>query len=120
MERVAENLLTNAAKHTPPGTRMRLSAREAEGSMVVAVEDAGPGIPEEELVHLGERFFRGGEINTRQRGLGLGLAIASEILELHGTHLEVHSEVGQGSRFSFRLPLRGVERMPHSSRLYGT
>lgn len=119
IERVAENLLTNAAKHTQPGTRVKLSARPMDGSVVVAVEDEGPGIPEEELAHVGERFFRGGEINTRQRGLGLGLAIASEILELHGSQLEVDSEVGRGTRFSFRLPLRGAERIPPSL-LYGT
>jgi signal transduction histidine kinase len=119
IERVAENLLTNAAKHTLPGTRVKLSARPMDGSVVVAVEDEGPGIPEEELAHVGERFFRGGEINTRQRGLGLGLAIASEILELHGCQLEVDSEVGRGTRFSFRLPLRGAERIPPSL-LYGT
>lgn len=109
IERVAENLLTNAAKHTEPGTRVKLSARGMDGQVVVAVEDEGPGIADDELAHLGERFFRGGEINSRQRGLGLGLAIASEILELHGTHLEVDSEVGRGSRFSFRLPLRGPD-----------
>ena len=119
IERVAENLLTNAAKHTQPGTRVKLSARPMDGSVVVAVEDEGPGIPEEELAHVGERFFRGGEINTRKRGLGLGLAIASEILELHGSQLEVDSEVGRGTRFSFRLPLRGAERIPPSL-LYGT
>ena len=119
IERVAENLLTNAAKHTQPGTRVKLSARPMDGSVVVAVEDEGPGIPEGELAHVGERFFRGGEINTRQRGLGLGLAIASEILELHGSQLEVDSEVGRGTRFSFRLPLRGAERIPPSL-LYGT
>ena len=116
---MAENLLTNAAKHTQPGTRVKLSARPMDGSVVVAVEDEGPGIPEEELAHVGERFFRGGEINTRKRGLGLGLAIASEILELHGSQLEVDSEVGRGTRFSFRLPLRGAERIPPSL-LYGT
>jgi signal transduction histidine kinase len=120
LERVAENLLANAVKHTLAGTRVTLSARGANGQVVVAVEDEGPGIPDEELVHLGERFFRGGEINTRQRGLGLGLAIASEILELHGSHLEVDSEVGKGTRFSFRLPLRGAERIRQAPLLYGT
>ncbi|HEX9411321.1 MAG TPA: ATP-binding protein [Actinomycetota bacterium] len=119
IERVAENLLTNAVKHTQPGTRVKLSAGQVNSSVVVTVEDEGPGIPDEELAHVGERFFRGGEINTRQRGLGLGLAIASEILELHGSQLEVDSEVGRGTRFSFRLPLRGAERISPPLR-YGT
>jgi len=120
IERVAQNLLTNAAKHTPPGTRVKVSAHDLNGTVVVAIEDDGPGIPEEELAHLGDRFFRGGEINTRQRGLGLGLAIASEILELHGSHLQVESQVGQGSRFSFGLPPRGAERAPQAPLRYGT
>lgn len=104
--RVAENLLTNAAKHTPPGTRVRLSAFREGASARVEVADGGPGIPPEELRRLGERFFRGGDVNTRRsRGLGLGLAFVREILELHGSALEVESAPGRGARFRFGLPL---------------
>jgi RNA polymerase sigma factor (sigma-70 family) len=105
IERVVENLLTNAAKYTPPGSRVRISAISKGREAVVAVEDNGPGIPPDELCHIGERFFRGGHSNTRStRGTGLGLALVSEILDLHGTYLEVESKLGIGSRFSFRLP----------------
>jgi len=103
IDRVVENLLTNAVKHTPRETRVRLSAHRDADDVVVAVADEGPGIAAEELVHLGERFFRGGDLNTRTRGLGLGLALAREALELHGSALEIESHVGEGSRFSFRL-----------------
>jgi RNA polymerase sigma factor (sigma-70 family) len=104
-ERVVENLLTNAAKYTPPGSRVRISATSKGREAIVAVEDDGPGIPPDELCHIGERFFRGGHSNTRStRGTGLGLALVSEILDLHGTYLEVESKLGVGSRFSFRLP----------------
>jgi signal transduction histidine kinase/DNA-directed RNA polymerase specialized sigma24 family protein len=105
IERVVENLLTNAAKYAPPGSRVQISAISEGREAIVAVEDDGPGIPPDELCHIGERFFRGGHSNTRStRGTGLGLAVVSEILDLHGTYLEVESKLGIGSRFSFRLP----------------
>lgn len=105
LERVVENLLTNAAKYTSPGSNVRVSAIGEGRDTVVAVEDDGPGIPPDELSHIGERFFRGGDPNTRStRGTGLGLALVSEILDLHGTYLEVESKPGTGSRFSFQLP----------------
>jgi RNA polymerase sigma factor (sigma-70 family) len=108
IERVVENLLTNAAKYTSPGSRVRISAASEGREAVVTVEDDGPGIPPDELCHIGERFFRGGHSNTRStRGTGLGLALVSEILDLHGTYLEVESKLGIGSRFSFRLPRVG-------------
>jgi len=105
IERVVENLLTNAAKYTPAGSRVRISAFGHGPDAVIAVADDGPGIPPEETCHIGERFFRGGDPNTRAtRGTGLGLALVSEILDMHGTYLEVESELGMGSRFCFRLP----------------
>jgi RNA polymerase sigma factor (sigma-70 family) len=106
LERIVENLLSNAAKHTPAGTRVELSAGREGAEAIIAVRDDGPGIPPDELEHLGERFFRGGDTNTRStRGTGLGLALVSEILKLHGCDLEIQSERGLGSRFAFRLPL---------------
>ncbi len=105
VERVVENLLTNAAKYTPPGSRVRISAISEGQEAIIAIEDDGPGIPADELPHIGERFFRGGHSNTRStRGTGLGLALVSEILDMHGTYLEVESKIGIGTRFSFRLP----------------
>ena len=104
IERVLQNLLWNAAKHTPAGTYVTLSARADGGRVVLSVADDGPGISEEELRHLGERFYRGGDLNARStKGLGLGLALVKEILELHGSALEIESQVGIGSRFAFRL-----------------
>lgn len=109
IERVIENLLSNAAKYSPPGSSVIVGAETVGREVVVSVTDDGPGIPNEELAHIGERFFRGGDPNTRStRGSGLGLALASEVLDLHGTFLEVRSEVGKGSRFAFRLPLGTV------------
>jgi signal transduction histidine kinase len=105
VERIVENLLSNAAKYTPPGSRVVVCGHAAgPDEVVVAVSDDGPGIPESEVTRIGERFFRGGDLHTRTtRGTGLGLAVVSEILELHGSRLEVESRVGHGSTFSFRL-----------------
>lgn len=106
LDRVVENLLANAAKHTPVGTRVILSVRVRRGDAVVSVTDDGPGIPEEELKHVGDRFYRGSNTDTyRIRGLGLGLSFVSEVLELHGSTLEVDSTLGEGSLFRFRLPI---------------
>ncbi|MGH2640492.1 MAG: ATP-binding protein [Actinomycetota bacterium] len=104
IERIVENLLSNASKYTPAGSRVIVSARDEGPDVIVAVSDDGPGIPESEVARIGERFFRGGDVHTRStRGTGLGLAVVSEILQLHGSRLDVESRVGEGSRFSFRL-----------------
>lgn len=107
IDRVLENLLSNAFKHTPPDTLVELSAQRVGPEVIVSVRDEGPGIEEEALAHLGERFFRGGDLNARPKGLGLGLALVREVLDMHGSALEIDSRPGRGSTFSFRL--RAVE-----------
>ena len=106
--RVVENLLSNAAKYTSDGTKIELTARADSGRCVVAVRDEGPGIPAEDLEHLGERFFRGRAAQGPARGTGLGLAWVMQILRLHGSELHVSSEEGEGSTFEFSLPLAHV------------
>ena len=106
LDRVLENLLSNAIQHTSPGTLVVVGAAERDGEAFLSVTDHGPGIPEAELPHVLERFYRGGDPNTRDtRGTGLGLALVEEILRLHDTELSIESQVDRGSRFSFRLPL---------------
>jgi signal transduction histidine kinase/DNA-directed RNA polymerase specialized sigma24 family protein len=115
IERIVENLLSNASKYTPAGSHVSVSAHDAGSHVIVAVSDDGPGIPESEVARIGERFFRGGDVHTRStRGTGLGLAVVSEILQLHGSRLDVESRVGQGSKFSFRLAnhLQVIAPMP--------
>ena len=106
LEHVLENLLTNTAKHTPQATRITVSARLREpGRVEVAVADDGPGIPAADLPHVLDRFYRGGDPGCRPAGgLGLGLALANQILVAHDSGLEVESEEGRGARFSFVLP----------------
>jgi len=110
IERVIENLVSNAAKHTPDTAHVTISASTLDGTghARVAVSDDGPGIGSADLDHLGERFYRGSAaLSRRISGTGLGLALARELVELHGQHLEIDSELGRGSTFAFKLPLVG-------------
>jgi len=110
MMQVLNNLMENAIRYTPAGGGVTIVTDEveAQGCMwaTVAVKDTGIGIPEEELPHIFERFFRGEEPRTMQiSGTGLGLAIVKEIVELHGGRVTVESEAGVGSTFTVWLPL---------------
>jgi signal transduction histidine kinase len=112
IERVIDNLVSNAAKHTPDDAHVTVSASRLDGTghAQVAVSDDGPGISPDDLDHLGERFYRGSEVVARRtRGAGLGLAFARQVVELHGEQLEVETEVGRGSTFAFKLPLVGED-----------
>ena len=106
LDRVVDNLLLNAARHTPAGTTVTVRVRAVGAMARVEVEDDGPGVAGDDVPRLTDRFFRGGPSTTREsRGLGLGLALSQRILEAHGSRVDVWSEPGQGSRFSFELPL---------------
>lgn len=105
---VVGNLLSNAFKFTPPGGRVRFAARQEGEALVLEVEDTGPGIPEEELPKLFQRYARAE--NARARGVsgtGLGLFISKHIVEAHGGRIEVRTQVGKGSLFRVILPLYG-------------
>lgn len=105
-QQVLMNLAINALKFTDAGGEVRLSARVEGEDLVYEVTDNGVGIPAEALGHIFDRFYQVDSSSTRRHdGSGLGLAIAKKIVELHGGTLHVESELGVGSRFSFRLPL---------------
>ncbi|OJT22143.1 hypothetical protein BO221_25775 [Archangium sp. Cb G35] len=100
---VFSNLLGNALKFTPAGGEIRVGAR-VEGEQVrFHVRDTGPGIPPESLAHIFDRFWQANR--TDRRGAGLGLSIARGIVEAHGGRLQVESEPGRGSTFSFTVPI---------------
>jgi signal transduction histidine kinase/CheY-like chemotaxis protein len=109
IRQVLDNLMTNAIRYTPSGGRIVVSTgvqrSEARTWATVTVEDTGIGIPEEEIPHIFERFYRGDRPRLMQiPGTGLGLAIVEEIVSLHGGKITVESEVGQGSAFTVWLP----------------
>ncbi|MGB8212429.1 MAG: HAMP domain-containing sensor histidine kinase [Anaerolineales bacterium] len=106
IEQVLDNLVTNAIKFSPPGSRVQISLRAAETEILLSVKDEGPGIPPDELETLFKPFQRtsvkssGGEKST-----GLGLVIVKRIVEGHGGRIRVESQVGAGSTFSVYLPV---------------
>jgi two-component system, OmpR family, sensor kinase len=104
---VFTNLADNALAYTPGGGRVRLATRAADGWVEGIVTDSGPGIAEEELPRVFERFYRLEKSRARSedgRGSGLGLAIVYELVTAHGGQVRVSSEVGRGSAFVVRLP----------------
>ncbi|MFH0801263.1 MAG: ATP-binding protein [bacterium] len=110
IRQVLINLMDNAVKFTPAGGKVEVSAREAEGEVIIEVSDTGSGIPREELPFVFERFFRSkGKNAYRVPGSGLGLAIVKEIIEAHRGKISVKSHEGQGSTFLFTLPLTQQE-----------
>lgn len=113
LERVIENLLVNAIRHTPRGTRVAVRATSTGGDVEIEVSDDGPGIAAHEVERILDRFERGGDVNDRARGLGIGLALTGDILRQHDTVLRVSSATGRGANFSFRLP------RPESRRVVG-
>ncbi len=100
---VMTNLIVNALKFTPENGQVTVTASASGGGVLVAVSDTGPGIEPEMREHLFDRFWRGHR--TAGGGAGLGLAIVEGILAAHGAQVHVETEVGEGSRFSFVLPL---------------
>jgi signal transduction histidine kinase len=106
VERALSNLIDNAIHYTPEGGEVRVRLNNERNEVCVEVADTGPGIPEDDLPHIFERFYRVEKSRDRDKGgAGLGLAIAKTILELHDRTLEVESTVGEGTTFRFRLPV---------------
>jgi heavy metal sensor kinase len=100
------NLLDNAMKFTPSGGKIRVSCRRVGDEVLAQVEDDGPGIPEEHLAHVFDRFYRVDPSRSRDpEGSGLGLAICRSISDTHGGLLEIAAGVGRGTVATLRLPV---------------
>ncbi|GEM76499.1 phosphate regulon sensor histidine kinase PhoR [Vibrio sagamiensis] len=103
------NLVYNAVKYTPPGAKIEVRWYQSSEGACLEVEDSGDGIEAHHIHRLSERFYRVDKARSRDTGgSGLGLAIVKHALSHHDSHLDIHSEVGVGSQFSFILPNRLV------------
>jgi len=109
LERILANLVGNALKYSAPGTQVTVRLARGDGEVVVSVSDRGQGIPPEDLPHLFQRYYRRQADAEQREGLGLGLYIAKGLVEAHGGRIWVKSRVGEGSTFSFSLPVEQRE-----------
>ncbi len=108
--RVVDNLLTNAIKYSPEGTTVTIKMERSKGNAAVHISDQGKGIPEYDLQTIFQPFYRTSEAAQSEiSGTGLGLSIVKEVVEQHYGRVQVESEIGKGSTFSFYLPLHEVD-----------
>jgi signal transduction histidine kinase len=103
------NLLSNAVKYSRAGDTVTVAARDEEDKLVISIADTGPGIPEQALPRIFERFYRVPGAESRASGTGLGLSITRQIVEVHGGEIHVTSEEGQGTTFTFTLPVESAQ-----------
>jgi two-component system sensor histidine kinase KdpD len=106
MEQVIVNLLDNACNYTPPGTMITVAARVRGPQVEIAVSDNGPGIPQDLIERVFEKFYR--LPGTATGGTGLGLSISRGLVEAHGGSLSAENMPGGGAKFNLRLPLNGT------------
>jgi two-component system sensor histidine kinase KdpD len=108
LEQVFVNLLENAARYTPKGSRLEITAREQPGVVVICLADNGPGLPHGTEKRVFEKFFRAtsGVAPDQRRGVGLGLTICQSIMEAHRGAIEARNRPEGGAEFTLTLPMR--------------
>lgn len=109
---VLQQLLENAAKYSPQDSPINIQAEADENEVVISIADRGPGIDEFEQSLIFDKFYRGKDSRGSTQGTGMGLAIARAVVEAHGGAIRVTSQLGQGSVFSFSLPLKTAPAHP--------
>src|SRR3954470_1442403 len=107
VERIVENLVTNAIRYTPPGTPIWVTIRSENDGALLIVEDAGPGVPEELRATIFEPFRQGNESVKHNPGVGIGLSLVSRFAEIHGGRAWVDEREGGGASFKVYLPRNG-------------
>jgi signal transduction histidine kinase len=113
LEKILLNLLFNALKFTPAGGVVQLQAARQDGQMVLAVSDTGAGISDDKVPYIFDRFWQADTSSQRKNhGVGIGLALVKELVEVQGGTVEVSSQVDRGSVFTVRLPYRETEQKP--------
>ena len=107
INQVIENLISNALKFSPEGGEITVSIKETKDELKISVTDEGIGIPEKDLLHVFEKFYRASNASSEAiGGTGLGLGIVKYIVESHGGRISAKSKLGRGSTFNFILPVR--------------
>jgi len=104
LTRAFANILINAIKFTSEG-RITVAAQVRDGELLTSVSDTGIGIPEDAIGKIFDRFYK---VDAASRGTGLGLPMAKEIIEMHGGRIWAESKEGNGSTFSFTIPVKGL------------
>jgi PAS domain S-box-containing protein len=104
VQRIIENLVANAVKYTPPGTRIWVRVKAEPDALSIIVEDEGPGVPQDLKKEVFEPFLRGKDGPSHAPGTGIGLALVSRFAELHNGEAWVEDRPGGGARFQVRLP----------------
>jgi len=109
IEQVLINLISNAVTYVQEGGQINVVLQKEEDKIKIIVKDNGPGIPEEDLPRIFERFYRVDKARSRELGgSGLGLSIADEIVKAHGGKILVESKVGSGTTFTVVLPAKSL------------
>jgi signal transduction histidine kinase len=110
LERILLNLLFNALKFTPAGGKVQITGARHSNHLLLQISDTGVGISEDKLPFIFDRFWQADNSAQRKnQGVGIGLALVKELVEIQGGEVTVASEVGKGSRFTIRLPYRELE-----------
>jgi len=107
LQQIAVNLIANAVKFTPAGGSVMIRTGSDDGFAVLEVSDTGPGIPEDELAHVFERFWRGSN-GDRATGSGIGLAVVAELAAAHHGTVTASNDPQGGCRFTVTIPLRSA------------
>ncbi|QQS44244.1 PAS domain-containing protein [Candidatus Roizmanbacteria bacterium] len=115
LEQVLTNLITNAIKYSPNGNKVEVQVKKEGNSVVVSITDEGIGISKKDQKNLFNRFYRVESSSNSFSGLGIGLYISREIINRHGGKIWATSKKGEGSTFSFSLPLQEAFLQPHIS-----
>ena len=102
LKQVFCNVLDNAAKHGGAGKRIDAAIRQVENNVVITVRDYGPGIPDEELPFVKQKFYKG---SSKARGSGIGLAVCDEIIQRHNGSFEIANAPGGGTIVTIVLPI---------------
>lgn len=105
VDRIVSNLVSNAAKYSPPGSPVMINVEAADDSVMVSVSDRGAGMSEEQMALVFDRYYRSPDAARSTEGLGLGLYISKSFVEALGGRIWVESAIGKGSTFRFTIPL---------------